>query len=223
MEFNCETEPFCCSITAISGLRGRRLRLIIGQKRFQTVNLTNWKLMRQRPMSTLIFGILNIGFGLWQLVAAPLFALFQSRIQGAMAKSNTPNPMLALQSDPSYAALTKYRLEVGAVLGVALLVLGIGLLLLKNWARLGSIIFALIDIVVVLVIIMISWPITMRLMQQMPNVPPGMAQGFAMIGLALQLVFGLAYPALLLFFMTRTNVIEACQQEQEPPPAQEPV
>jgi hypothetical protein len=174
-------------------------------------------------MSTLIFGILNICFGLWQLVAAPLFAMLQSRIQSAVAKSNAPNPMAAFQSDPTFAALTKYRLEAGAALGVALLALGIGLLLLKNWARLGSIIYAFIDIVVVLVFIMVSWPITMRLMQQMPNVPPGMAQGFAMIGLVLQLIFGLAYPALLLFFMTRTNVIEACQPEHAAQPTQEPV
>lgn len=168
-------------------------------------------------MSTLIFGILNIAFGLYGLVVAPLLMLAGSKIQSAAAKSNANSPFLAMQTDPNFIAMTKYKTELGLVMGAALVTFGIGLLLLKNWARLGSIIYAFIDIVVVLVMVMVSWPITTKMIAQMPNVSPGMAQSFAMIGLVFQLIFGMAYPVLLLIFMTRDNVIEACQPEQEAP------
>jgi hypothetical protein len=164
--------------------------------------------MKQRPISTLIFGILDIGLGLlklvWPLVAAALAHLKPAGTSG----------MATLQSDPTFIALTKFTTWTGVVFGLALLAFGIGLLLLQNWARLGSIIYAVVDIVFVLVSTIVMWPITSRMIQQMPNVPQGMVQGFAMIGLVVGLIFGLAYPVLLLFFMTRTNVIEACEQQQ---------
>jgi hypothetical protein len=107
---------------------------------------------------------------------------------------------------------------LGVFLGFALVALGIGLLLLKNWARLGSIFWAVIEIVLVVVGSIIVWPVTQRAMEQMPNMPHGMVAGLASIGLVIELIIGLAYPALVLFFMTRDNVIEACQPELPPPP-----
>jgi hypothetical protein len=93
------------------------------------------------------------------------------------------------------------------------------LLLLQNWARLGSIIYSVVDIVLVVVMSILMWPLTRRMMEQMPGVPPGMMAGFAMLGMAVGLLFSLAYPALLLFFMTRASVIEACQRQQPVAPA----
>jgi hypothetical protein len=169
--------------------------------------------MNQRPISTLIFGILNIGLGLlkliWPLVAAAL----------AHLKLGGHSSMAALQSDPTYIALTKLATWTGVIFGVALLAFGIGLLLLQNWARLGSIVYAVVDIVFVLITSMLMWPITKRMLEQMPNVPPGMMAGFAMIGMVIGIFLGLIYPVLLLFFMTRTNVIEACERQQPAAPA----
>jgi hypothetical protein len=169
--------------------------------------------MNQRPISILIFGILNIGYGLWKM-AAPLLSM-------AMSKLKLPgnSGMAAMTADPTFTALTKFSVWTGAILGLALLAFGIGLLLLQNWARLGSIVYAVIDIVLVLVVSMVMWPFTKRMMEQMPGAPPGMMAGFAMIGLVIGILFGLAYPVLLLFFMTRSNVIEACQRQQPAAPA----
>jgi hypothetical protein len=83
----------------------------------------------------------------------------------------------------------------------------------KNWARIGSMVYAGIDIVLVVVGSMVVWPVTQRAMAQLPNVPQGMVQGIAMVSMVVGVIIGLAYPAILLFFMTRTNVIEACQPE----------
>jgi hypothetical protein len=165
-------------------------------------------------MSTLIFGILNLGYALLNL-GGPLLAKAMSNL-----KLPANSPVAAMKSDPAYIAWTNFNLVVGVVLGLSLLTFGIGLLLLKNWARIGSIIYAVIAIVFVLFGSVVSWPFTKRMMEQTPGVPQGMMAGFAMMGLVLGIIIGLAYPSLLLFFMTRQNVIEACQPE--PPAGSEP-
>lgn len=166
------------------------------------------ELMRQRPVSVLIFGILNIGFGLLGLVR-PLFP--------------TSRALEVVKADPDFVKWTDFNTMTGAVFGAALLAFGIGLLLLQNWARLGSVIYAIIAIVYVPITSMVGWPymkqmIEHQMMQaQKQAVSPGMIQGIAMIGLIIGLIFGLAYPVLLLIFMTRSKAIEACQSQPEQP------
>ena len=161
-------------------------------------------------MSLLIFGILNIGFGLLGL-AGPLIGLAFSHMKGPV------NPAVeALKADPTYASLTKFNSTIGVVLAIALLAFGIGLLLMQNWARLGSIIYAIFAIVYAPVISMLMWPFTKRLIEQTPGISPGMAGGIAAITLGFGLVLGMGYPILLLIFMTRSKAIEACQPEEPP-------
>jgi hypothetical protein len=165
-------------------------------------------------MSTLIFGILNLGYALMNL-ASPLITKLMANI-----KLPANSPMTAMRADPDYIKWMNFNMGMGLVMGTALLAFGIGLLLLKNWARLGSIIYAIIAIVHVPIAAFVQMPFTKRMMEQTPGVPPGMMSGFATIGLVFGIIFGLAYPVLLLFFMTRSNVIEACQPEQASPPVQ---
>lgn len=172
--------------------------------------------MRQRPMSLLIFGILNIGYALFKLAGTAL-TVVMSHV------GSQGNPVAeAMKKDPTLATWTKFSLPLTVVLGLALLAFGIGLLFSKDWARLGSIVWSVLEIVIVIFGTLLVWPVMQRAMAQMPNMPHGMVEGFATIGLVIGLVFGLAYPALVLFYMTRDNVIEACQPElpgQEPPQA----
>jgi ABC-type sulfate transport system permease component len=163
-------------------------------------------------MSTLIFGILNIGFALMKLVA-PLVYM-------AVASLKLPGNagLAALRSDPVFAAWTKFSMCVGVAMGLALLAFGIGLLLLKNWARIGSMVYSVIDIIFVLVGSVVGLSFTQHVMQQVQGAPPAFMAGFAVICSVIGVVIGLVYPALLLFFMTRANVIEACQPEQPPAP-----
>jgi hypothetical protein len=178
------------------------------RKQFHNVNPTKKELMRQRPMSILIFGILNLGYALLNL-GGPLLAKVMASV-----KMPANSPVAAMKADPAYMAWINFNMAVGVVLGLALLTFGIGLLLMKNWARIGSIIYAVVAIVFVLFGSVVSWPFTKRMMEQTPGVPPGMMAKFAIIGLVFGIIFGMAYPVLLLFFMTRPNVIEACQPEQ---------
>jgi len=163
-------------------------------------------------MSTLIFGIINICFGIMKL-GGPLAAKVVSNL-----KLPGNAGLAALKSDPDYIAWTNISLALGVVLGLALLAFGIGLLLLKNWARVGSIVYAVIDIVLVPIGAVVGWRFMGRMALQTPGAPAGLVQGFAVIGLAVGIIIGLAYPVLLLFFMTRPNVIEACQPEQPEQP-----
>jgi hypothetical protein len=168
--------------------------------------------MRQRPVAIIIFGILNLGFGLLSL-AGPLVAIAVRKIKIPGQESLT-----ALYSDPSYVAWTNFAAAVGVISGLALLAFGVGLLLSKNWARVGSIVYAVFDCPYVVVASVVTWRFMGSVTQHLANVPQGFAAAMGTVSLVGGLMIGLAYPVLLLFFMTRSNVIEACQPEQPPPP-----
>ena len=174
--------------------------------------------MKQRPMSVLIFGILDIGYSLYKLAAIALGAVM-SRL------SSKGNPVAdAMKSDPTMASWIKIAMPLGVVLALALMAFGIGLLLQKNWGRLGSMVWAVIEIVLQMVGSLIAWPIMQRALEQLPNMPQGpMVAGIAKVFMVLGVIISIAYPAVLLFFMTRDNVIDSCQPELLPPPSQEPV
>src|SRR5580658_4775603 len=116
--------------------------------------------MRQRPMSTLIFGILNIGYGLLYKLGGIVATVIMSRI-----KMPGNAGMEAMQADPTIVAYTKFMLPLGVVLALALVACGIGLLFLKNWARLGSMFWSVLEIVSVVVGTIVVWPATRRMME----------------------------------------------------------
>ncbi len=167
-------------------------------------------------MSTLIFGILSIGFGLLKL-SGPLMLIAMSHM-----KLPANSGMEALKSDPAYAALMNFNAWAGVVLGLALLTFGIGLLLLKNWARMGLIVYAMIDIILVLFVSVLTWPFTKRMMEQVSGPAAAFMERFGIVFVVFGILFSLAFPVLLLIFMTRPNVIEACQPEQPAAPVASP-
>jgi hypothetical protein len=168
--------------------------------------------MKQRPMSVLIFGILNIGYGIFKL-GSLLLGVVISHIK------LPSNPAAdAMKADPLYIAMNKFNMWVGVPLALVLIALGVGLLLMKNWARLGSIIYAVIDIFLVVGGSMFSWRFTARMMEQTAGPARGIAEVVGLIFFILVVLFFLAYPVILLFFMTRPNVIDAFQTEQPPAP-----
>jgi hypothetical protein len=172
--------------------------------------------MRQRPMSILIFGILNIGYALMYL-AGLLLALLKS-VLGPILKFPSSPALDALKSDPSYVQWSNFNMGLSVIFGLALMAFGIGLLLLKNWARIGSMVYAVIQVVYAPLGSVVAWRFMSQVKIPTPGVPPGLMAAMMMMGLVLGIIVGVGYAALLLFFMTRSNVIEACQPEQPPPP-----
>ena len=97
--------------------------------------------MRERPISITIFGILNIGMGLLGLGGLFLSSMFQDL--GTSAATPSVNSIFAfiatLNQHPSYILWNQITLPLNAAASLLLVATGIGLLLLKNWARLASI------------------------------------------------------------------------------------
>src|SRR5687767_14488230 len=85
--------------------------------------------MTQRPTSVMVFSILNVLFGITgvfgTLMSLPL--LFQTG-------SNNPITKI-MQDNPGYLTFMKISVPLGIAVSIFLIVAGIGLYRLKNWAR----------------------------------------------------------------------------------------
>jgi hypothetical protein len=167
--------------------------------------------MKERPISLTVFGILNIGYALWTVVSMVMSAFVQ--------RMNLPgnNAMAALKSNPSYILWTQISYVVAVIFGIVLIASGVGLLLTQNWARILAIIYAALDMVFVVAGgIFSQLYITPMIMHQIHGGSNAIAEVGVKIGFAIGLIIGLAYPVLLLIFMTRPNVIEACASAEHP-------
>jgi hypothetical protein len=160
--------------------------------------------MSQRPISVTVFGILNIGFALLNFVGL-LFSALITRV-----KLPGTSGLAAMKSDPVFAAWTQFSNVAAVLFGIILIASGIGLLLLQNWARILSLIYSALDVIVVIVGAVIGRRVTMQVMtSQAPGAPAGLMAMMAEVGFAMGIIIGLTYPILLLIFMTRPKVVEA--------------
>jgi hypothetical protein len=174
--------------------------------------------MRQRPIAVTIFGILNIGIAFFQFGGLVLMRIFQHiKLPGNQA-------FQAIQARAAHGTLSDLNLACSAVTAVALLVAGVGLLLLQNWARIVSIVYAVADILIVLVGLPAGYRVMAAAAEQLRGGAPALlVMIVTATGFVLALVFSLAYPVLLLIFMTQSNVIKACKPEEpQPIPAPAP-
>lgn len=147
----------------------------------------------QRPTSVTVFGILNIVFGTMGLMCMPvgliaMFAMPQVAHQAAM-----PRAWLLLSS------------AIGLASTILLIIVGIGLLYLKAWARKGSVFYGWFAIIWGIIGTGLNiWFMTSRIQGSAEMVLP------SMIGGACGGLIGLIYPVLLIIFMQRPNVKQAC-------------
>ncbi len=176
------------------------------------------RIMSERPVSVTLFGMLNIGFGLFGLagVLLSLFVGFGSPGAPAAGASSDsifamwPALLNAVSSDAAYATMRQTTVPLEAVCGVALVAAGLGLLALKNWARRLSIGWAIYRCVLALIESAVMFMVVRRVLGGFPQVSQGalaIAVGVAII----EAVFALVYPLLLLYFLTRPKVVQAFQ------------
>jgi hypothetical protein len=147
-----------------------------------------------------VFGILNIIFGAMGVLCTPFSLLF----------------LFVVPQGIHYAPPYKVWLVASSVLGIGFaiwqLVVGIGLLKLKRWARQGAIIYAGIAIGWCLIGTAIN---LITLATGGMHMPREMLPGF-LIGTVAGGVFGLVYPILLLVFMLKSNVRAAFENLPNP-------
>lgn len=161
----------------------------------------------QRPTSVTVFGVLNIIFAVLGIVtiagsAAMLFA-----------SSKTDNPALKMMlANSAYMTWMRISIPLGLIVSALVLAAGIGLLLLKPWARwisLGYGVYAILASIVgtVFTYLLVVGPM-MEQAQRMHGPEAAAAVGGAVGGM-IGGCLGLIYPVLLLYFMTRPHVIAA--------------
>ena len=175
--------------------------------------------MRERPMSVTIFGMLNIGLGLLGLGGMLLSTNFEGF--GASAASPSFNSVFAfmdtLNHNPGYMLWNTITVPLNATASLLLVAAGVGLLLLKNWARLASIGCGIYKIAFVILNIVVLGLALREILAKSMQV----AGAFVMVILALAAFVGtlltLAYPLLLIYFLTRPKIIQAFQPAPSPP------
>ena len=167
----------------------------------------------ERPTSVTVFGILNIVFAAFGIIGTfASLALFS-------ANADTNNPVIKIiHENSSYAAWMKICIPLGAIVCIALLAAGIGLLKLKPWARILSIAYAIYAIVFGIIGLVVNYFFLVQPMLQQAQGQQGPQAAAAIggaIGGCIGGCFGMIYPILVLIFMTRPKIIAAFQQ---PPP-----
>ena len=144
--------------------------------------------MRPRPISATIFGILNIGYGAYNLL--PVFL------------SNVGTSMGKIDADTIH--LMRITGVVEGVAGILLSAAGIGLLMCKNWGRLISQGWGIFDILLTFAQIPLTYRVAKALSGQFGD-------AFAVMITLFALVFSMLYPAALVIFMRRPRLVEACR------------
>lgn len=168
----------------------------------------------QRPISIIVFGILNFvfaAFGVIGLVAS--FALF------SVPADSSDSVIKLMDQGPAYAAWLKVCIPLGMLGCAALLAAGFGLLALKSWARVLSIAYAIYAIALCLAALLINLIFMVQPMfqQVLPKqqLIAGVALGGPISG-TLGELFWLIYPILLLVFMVSPKMAAAFRPPAPP-------
>lgn len=154
-----------------------------------------------RPTSMKVLGILNIVFGALGLLCMPIIII------GIMV----PQPDSPLQMGPGMKIYTAIALVLRLILALLLLASGIGLLNLKEWARKAASFYGWSAIVMGI----IGTAVTVITMSSaFAGVPEHEAPAVigGTIGGMCGGILGLTYPIILIVFMKRPNIIEACKE-----------
>lgn len=182
-----------------------------------------------RPTPITVLGIINIVWGVLTLLSsllgiATLFAMpYFVNLMASMPPptrggpapgSPSPAAMFSMWKDPTYLACLSATHGLHLIGGAILLAAGIGLLRMRNWGRVGSLVYAGWAFMSIVASQVISWtifmPITNRMMKSMggPGMPPiSMTTSITIISMIIGIGLSLAYPIVLTVYMTRPWLI----------------
>ncbi len=165
-----------------------------------------------RPTSVTVIGILNIVFGGLGVICAPTVMLLLAIAAVAGRHGAFVQSLPALQEGNSQYGLVAVNMTRVLIVSALLIVAGIGLLSMKPWGRVLSIVYGILEIAWVIV-----WPFASYHFMAAPS------SGTEEIGRALTIPFaiccGLIYPVVVLSFMFSSKVVQAFRESQSPPTA----
>ena len=170
-----------------------------------------------RPVSAIIFGILNLAFAGLSFLGIGFTVLSFLLMDRMWA----PNPALKLMQDnEAYSVYMAVSIVLGFIATIVLAVSGIGLLKMRAWGRHLSIGYAVYTIVFTIIGTIANWFwLVGPLLEQANRMPVGPERAGAIggaIGGLFGGCFGLIYPVVLLIFMLRTSFAQALHER---PPA----
>jgi len=148
----------------------------------------------ERPTAVTVFGILNCVFGGIGMMCAPAGVLLIPLMEKQMQVTSGDKMWMLVSG------------IVGFIFSAWLLTMGIGLLMFKGWARMGSIVYACFYIPWILLTAILNFIDMSQQFASNPEAVPGY------IGGACGGILGLIYPVLLLIFMNTAKVKQAFAQ-----------
>ena len=148
----------------------------------------------ERPTAVTVFGILNCVFGGIGMMCAPASFLLIPLMEKQMQVTSGDKMWMLVSG------------VVGFIFSAWLLTMGIGLLMFKGWARMGSIVYACFYIPWILLTAILNFIDMSQQFASNPEAVPGY------IGGACGGILGLIYPVLLLIFMNTAKVKQAFEQ-----------
>lgn len=166
----------------------------------------------KRPTSVLVFGVINIIFGALGLCG--LIVQLSIQLSGFDQLQGQNNPTLELmqeltQTNPAYELYTQLMMVLGSVMTILILVAGIGLIKLKNWARLSSIGWAVFTIATTIMNTLITFVLVfIPLLDQLT----GPERIGIQIGIVFSIIFAFVffvYSAFMIFKLTRPAIVAA--------------
>jgi len=170
--------------------------------------------MRQRPTVITVFGVLNIVFGSLGVTCLGVGLVTQAAMAPALQRFGGMQQWSATPASHAWGIVGG---SVGMLAAVVLIVAGVGLLLMRPWGRAVSIGYAAWKVFWAFVNLAAMWLIMVPAMKQQPaQMPPGVLEGMMVVSSVVGLVIALAYPVLLLVFMTRPYVVAALRAPEEP-------
>ncbi len=153
----------------------------------------------QRPTSVTVFGVLNIIFGSLGILCTPLSMVT------LFSPGASQNPVLKIMQDnPVFRIWMITAAILGVIAAIVLLAAGIGLLRLRPWARTLSIGYGVYAIVAGLIGMVFNVIYVILPLLSQPGHQAPFAAGA--IGGVIGGCVGLAYPVLLIIFMTRPHI-----------------
>jgi hypothetical protein len=164
-----------------------------------------------RPVSVIVFGTLNLVFGAFSLLAMTAQVVIQ--LSGASAVQQ--------QFTGTYGMYQTIMTPIGLAATIAQVVSGMGLLLLKPWARKLGIYFAIYTIISttfgVIFMIVFRDDFFKQMAAGMPGGQVDKIFQFVFLGMMIfMMMLWYSYPGLMWYFLSRPHVIAAFRGEAPP-------
>jgi len=168
----------------------------------------------ERPQALTSLGILNIAIGIAGFLGSAAVLLD--------AKALSANPAIAaMRASAEYLSWSRIQAPIGLVVSVVLFAAGIGLLNLKSWARMASLVCAVVLIIAScitsFVYLKFALPVVLEKAAHATGPDRMVLKASAYAGAGSGL-FSLIYPAILLYFLTRPHVKAALGAPAWPTP-----